>query len=305
MTNSSILEIQNLTKYYEGKVEPAVDNLSLEIFKGEIFGLLGPNGAGKTTTISILCSLLKPSSGKISVAGLDLNHHLNEIKSRIGVVAQEIALYDKLTAYENLYYFGRLYGVDKQILNQEIDFYLDRLSLTNYKNQKIKNFSGGMKRRLLIARALIHEPKLLISDEPTAGVDVELRRGMWDYLKELNKNGTTILLTTHYLEEVEQLCKNMAIIKEGIVFKQDSVKNMLRTLEMEKYMVDVRNVKNDTKIKGYEIKVIDKTTLEVDVKADQPITDLIKALDKADIQVNDIRPKSNRMEQLFLNALHE
>ena len=215
MNNPVILEIKNLTKYYKGKIEPAVNNLSLEIFKGEIFGLLGPNGAGKTTTISILCSLLKPSSGIITVASLDLQHHLHEIKSRIGVVAQEIALYDKLTAYENLYYFGRLYGVEKHVLNKEIDYYLNRLSLANYKNQKIKNFSGGMKRRINLIAGVLHNPEILFLDEPTAGIDVQTRNVIREFLLELKSKETTLIYTSHLMDDAQKLCDRIGIIDDG------------------------------------------------------------------------------------------
>lgn len=215
MNNSSILEIQNLTKYYKDKAEPAVDNLSLEIFKGEIFGLLGPNGAGKTTTISILCSLLEPSSGKIIIGGLDPKHHLNEIKSRMGVVAQEIALYDNLTAYENLYYFGRLYDIGKNILEEKIDHYLERLSLENYKHKKIRVFSGGMKRRINIIAGVLHSPEILFLDEPTAGIDVQTRHVIREFLLELKSKGTTIIYTSHLIDDAQKLCDRIGIIDYG------------------------------------------------------------------------------------------
>lgn len=215
MNNSSILEIQNLTKYYKDKAEPAVDNLSLEIFKGEIFGLLGPNGAGKTTTISILCSLLEPSSGKIIIGGLDPKYHLNEIKSRMGVVAQEIALYDNLTAYENLYYFGRLYDIGKNILEEKIDHYLERLSLENYKHKKIRVFSGGMKRRINIIAGVLHSPEILFLDEPTAGIDVQTRHVIREFLLELKSKGTTIIYTSHLIDDAQKLCDRIGIIDYG------------------------------------------------------------------------------------------
>lgn len=298
------VDIQGLVKTYANGTQ-ALKGIDLSIESGDFFALLGANGAGKTTTIKVMTSLANKNKGTVKIFDKDIDKDINAAKRMIGVVPQEFNFNVFEKVINIVVWQSGYFGVPRKVALKRAEKILKALTLWDKRDERSFDLSGGMKRRLLIARALIHEPKLLILDEPTAGVDVELRRGMWDYLKELNKNGTTILLTTHYLEEVEQLCKNMAIIKEGIVFKQDSVKNMLRTLEMEKYMVDVRNVKNDTKIKGYEIKVIDKTTLEVDVKADQPITDLIKALDKADIQVNDIRPKSNRMEQLFLNALHE
>lgn len=215
MNGRVIIDIQGLTKIYKGRLEPAVENLSLQVHEGEFFGLLGPNGAGKTTTISVLCSLLEPTSGDVTIEGFSLKSDLQKIKERIGVVAQDIALYDKFSAYENLYYFGRLYNIEKKTLNKKIDVLLNRLGLEKYKNIKIKTFSGGMKRRINIMAGVLHDPKILFLDEPTVGVDVQSRNVIREFLAELNNNGTTIIYTSHMLEDVEKLCSRLAIIDYG------------------------------------------------------------------------------------------
>lgn len=215
MDDKSIVEIRDLIKRYNGRLEPAVDNISLEIHKGEIFGLIGPNGAGKTTTLMILCGLLKPTSGNIRINGTDLSHDLNLIKKFIGVVSQEIALYEKLTAYENLYYFGRLFNINKKELNLVIDALLSRMGLFKYKNEMIEKFSGGMKRRINILAGLLHNPKLLILDEPSIGCDVQSRNVIREYLLELNAAGTTMIYTSHLMDDVEKLCTRISIIDYG------------------------------------------------------------------------------------------
>lgn len=215
MPDLAILEISQLTKFYKGKIEPAVDSVSFSVAESEILGLLGPNGAGKTTIISIISSLLEPSSGKINVCGLGLESNLSAIKSKIGVVAQNIALYDKLTAYENLYYFGSLQGIEKPVIKARIATLLNRLGLENYGNKYVKNFSGGMKRRVNLIAAVLHNPKLLILDEPTAGVDVQTRNVMKEFLLELKEQGTSMIYTSHQLEDVEQLCDRICIIDHG------------------------------------------------------------------------------------------
>jgi ABC-2 type transport system ATP-binding protein len=215
MGENVIVDIRHLTKIYKGRLEPAVDNLSLEVFKGEIFGLLGPNGAGKTTTISVLCGLLKPTSGTIKINGFDLDHELANIKKIIGVISQDIALYDKLTAYENLYYFGRLFSINKKELYSRIDALLHRMGLYKYKNEKIKNFSGGMKRRINLLAGVLHDPKLLFLDEPSTGCDVQSRNVIREYLSELKESGTTLIYTSHQMDDVEKLCTRIAIIDYG------------------------------------------------------------------------------------------
>ncbi len=215
MDDKVIVDIRNLIKIYHGRLEPAVDNLSLEIGKGEIFGLVGPNGAGKTTTLLILSGLLKPTSGTIRINGFDLDHDLNTIKKLIGVVSQETALYDKLTAYENLNYFGRLFGINKNELKQIIDTLLERMGLYKYKNEMIENFSGGMKRRINLLAGLLHNPKLLFLDEPVTGCDVQSRNVIREYLTELKASGTTMIYTSHLMDDVEKLCTRISIIDYG------------------------------------------------------------------------------------------
>lgn len=222
MSNPIVLDIQNLTKTYKGKQDPAVDNLSFQVLEGEIFGLLGPNGAGKTTTISVLCSLLKPTSGKIMVAGLDLDLHLTQIKSKIGVVSQDIALYEKLTAYENLKYFGRIYNLDKKKLAKNIDTYLHRLGLDSYKNQQIRRFSGGMKRRINLIAGVLHNPQILFLDEPTVGVDVQTRNVIREFLIDLKNGGTTIVYTSHLMDDAQKLCDRVCIIDQGKIIASGS-----------------------------------------------------------------------------------
>lgn len=227
MSKSIVLDIQNLTKTYKGKIDPAVDNISLQVFEGEIFGLLGPNGAGKTTTISVLCSLLKPTSGKIFIAGLDLDHHLTAIKSKIGVVGQDIALYDKLTAYENLIYFGSIYNINRDILVQNINSFLHRLGLDAYKNQQIRRFSGGMKRRINLIAGVLHNPQIIFLDEPTVGVDVQTRNVIREFLLELKNAGTTIVYTSHMMDDAQKLCDRVCIIDNGKIIAAGSPSELI------------------------------------------------------------------------------
>lgn len=227
MSKSIVLDIQNLTKIYKGKVNPAVDDISFQVFEGEIFGLLGPNGAGKTTTISVLCSLLKSTSGKIIIAGLDLHLHLTQIKSKIGVVGQDIALYEKLTAYENLRYFGSIYNIDRGVLEQNINNYLHRLGLDTYKNQQIRRFSGGMKRRINLIAGVLHNPQILFLDEPTVGVDVQTRNVIREFLLELKNMGTTIVYTSHMMDDAQKLCDRVCIIDNGKIIAAGSPSELI------------------------------------------------------------------------------
>lgn len=213
--SSVIIDIQDLTKRYKGKKEPAVKGLNLKIREGEIFGLLGPNGAGKTTTISVLSGLIKPTSGTVKISGYDIIHELKKVKGLIGVASQDIALYDKLTVFENLYYFGILYGIKNDDLNKKIDDLLFRLGLTKCKKDQVRHLSGGMKRRINLLAGLLHNPKLLFLDEPAAGVDVQTRSVIHEYLLELKDNGTTIVYTSHFLDEAQKLCDRISIIDYG------------------------------------------------------------------------------------------
>lgn len=215
MNDKIIIDIKNLTKVYNGRLESAVDNISMEIYEGEVFGIVGPNGAGKTTTLSVLCGLLKSTSGAVKINGFDLDHNLNKIKKLIGVISQDIALYEKLTAYENLYYFGRLFDINKKELNSIIDSLLNRMGLYKYKNEKIVNFSGGMKRRINLLAGVLHNPKILFLDEPATGCDVQSRIVIREYLLELKLSGTTLIYTSHLMDDVEKLCTRISVMDYG------------------------------------------------------------------------------------------
>lgn len=215
MPSESIIVIRNLTKYYKGAENPAIDHISLEIFRNEIFGLLGPNGAGKTTTISILSGLFPPTSGDVVIDGLDIRTNHDRIKYIIGVVPQEVALYPTLTGLENLQFFGNMYGLKGRELRQRIDEYLIRFGLEKFARKRVDKYSGGMKRRVNLIAGLLHKPKVLFLDEPTVGIDVQSRNVILEFLRELQETGTTIIYTSHYMEEAEKLCNRVAIIDTG------------------------------------------------------------------------------------------
>jgi ABC-2 type transport system ATP-binding protein len=296
------IDIKGLQKTYKGGVK-ALKGIDLQVKQGDFFALLGANGAGKTTIIGILTSLVNKTSGNIKVLGFDLDTEINSVKKQIGVVPQEFnfGMFEKVL--DIVVNAAGFYGIDQKEATLRANEMLDRLGLGDKKDTQSRNLSGGMKRRLMIARSLIHKPKILILDEPTAGVDVELRHGMWEYLMELNKNGTTILLTTHYLEEVEQLCQNAAIIKEGKIIKNDSVKNLLRSMDTETYSLDVTKVPTKLNLKGFKITIIDSKTLEVEISKKQTLNQFFVELNKNNIEVLSFRPKGNRLEELFLNVL--
>lgn len=296
------ISLKNLTKVYNTGTK-ALNGINLEVEAGDFFALLGANGAGKTTIIGILTSLVNKTNGEVKVFGIDADKDLEATKRMIGVVPQEFNFNMFEKVMDIIVCQAGYYGIPRGEALREAEILLKALDLWNKKDTVSRTLSGGMKRRLMIARALIHKPKLLILDEPTAGVDVELRHGMWDYLRKLNQEGTTILLTTHYLEEVEQLCKNVAIIKQGQIIKQDKVKNMLNSLEKQTYIVTVSKIGNQKKVAGYDLKIIDENTFEVDLGVNQNLSDLISLLSENDIVVKDLRSKGNRMEQLFLNIL--
>jgi ABC-2 type transport system ATP-binding protein len=227
MSDSPIIEIRDLTKFYKGSDEPALNSVSFTIFRNEIFGLLGPNGAGKTTAISILCGLFSPTSGEVIIDGHDLKTDKEQIKQIIGVVPQELALYPTLTARENLTFFGNMYGLHGKLLKEKIAHSLSIFGLEKHANKKIANYSGGMKRRVNLIAGLLHEPKILFLDEPTVGIDVQSRIVILDYLKEINKNRTTIIYTSHYMEEAEHLCSRVAILDRGMVISLGNPEELL------------------------------------------------------------------------------
>jgi ABC-2 type transport system ATP-binding protein len=303
MSEINAVEIKNLTKTYKTGTK-ALSDINLTIKAGDFFALLGANGAGKTTIIGILTSIVTKTSGKVKVFGFDLDTQINDVKNCIGVVPQEfnISFFEKVE--DIVITQAGYYGVPLEEAKIRCEEILKKLDLWEKRGQPSRNLSGGMKRRLMIARALIHRPKFLILDEPTAGVDVELRHGMWEYLNKLNAEGTTILLTTHYLEEVEQLCKNAAIIKDGEIIRNDSVKNLMNSLDSETYSVTTApNDSTISPIDGFEMQKINNETIEIDVKTGTKLNVLVSELTKQNIEILEIKPKNNRLEKLFLTVL--
>lgn len=300
----SAVSIQNLTKTYSNGTK-ALKGINLEIEKGDFFALLGANGAGKTTIINILTSLVVKTSGKVKVFGVDIDVDHPKAKTMIGVVPQEFNfnIFEKIQ--DIVATQAGYFGVERKKALADAETILKKLSLWDKRNQPSRNLSGGMKRRLMIARALINNPKLLILDEPTAGVDVELRYEMWDYLREINRQGTTILLTTHYLEEVEQMCRNAAIIKNGEIISCDRVKNLVQLIEKETYVIHVERIQALEKLSPYAPKKIDEHTFEMEWNKKDKLNDFIIQLTALGMVVTDIRPKGNRLEKLYLKILKQ
>lgn len=298
----SAVIITDLVKTYKNGHQ-ALKKVSLNIEQGDFFALLGPNGAGKTTLIGILTGLVNKTAGKVSVFGFDLDMQLDQAKECIGVVPQEFNFNIFEKVFDIVVAQAGYYGIPRKIAEARTEEVLKALELWDKKDVPSRALSGGMKRRLMIARALIHRPRLLILDEPTAGVDVELRRGMWEYLQNLNAQGTTILLTTHYLEEVEQLCRNVAVIKQGELVKVDSVKKVLSSFEKQTFQLTVQPAIPKPQLAHYLINVIDETTWEVDLTMSQSITSLIRELDQSGVEIKDIRAKGNRLENFFLDLV--
>ena len=299
------LKIKNLRKTYKNGVE-AVRGIDLEVDEGDFFGLLGPNGAGKTTTIGIITGLVNKTSGKVTVFGIDIDENFDEAKRFIGIVPQEMNFNIFEKVLDIVVDQAGYYGIPKRIAKGRAEKYLKQLGLWDKRDVPSRTLSGGMKRRLMIARGLVHEPKLLILDEPTAGVDVELRRDMWKFLEELSKDGITIILTTHYLEEAEQLCSNIAIINNGIIIENTSKKGLLAKLEKENYVLDLqKSIVEVPQLEGYRIIKIDDTTLEVELTKTQNINKVFRMLEERGIIVMSMRNKTNRLEELFLSLVEK
>ncbi len=299
------LVINDLTKIYPNKLT-ALNSISLNIHHGDFFALLGPNGAGKSTAIGIICGLVNKTSGSVKVFDNDIDGHSDAAKSFIGVVPQEINFSQFETCLEIVVNQGGFYGIRRSIALERAEKYLRKLDLWEKRNDRSRNLSGGMKRRLMIARALVHEPKMLILDEPTAGVDVELRRSTWDFLTSINQKGVTILLTTHYLEEAESLCNNIAIINHGEIVENTSMKELLSKLNRETFIFDIINpIEELPNFEDFDLKLIDSTTIEVEVDHRNNINDLFKVLSSKNINVTSMRNKRNRLEELFLNLLNK
>jgi ABC-2 type transport system ATP-binding protein len=298
------IEISGLTKTYKNGVQ-ALKGIDLTVKSGEFYALLGANGAGKTTTIAILTSLVTKTAGQINIFGFDLDTQTNEVKNCIGVVPQEFNLNIFEKVIDIVVQQAGYYGLDRPTATKRAEIVLKKLDLWEKRNEVSRNLSGGMKRRLMIARALIHEPKLLILDEPTAGVDVELRHGMWTYLQQLNREGVTILLTTHYLEEVEQLCDKAAIIKDGKIIKNDTVKNLTSSLDSETYSISFEPIKKPISVLGtFKITHSNVDSLEIDLQKNQKLNDLILELNKQHVSITNLQPKDNKLEKLFLSVLN-
>jgi len=293
------LEIKNLTKTYTGG-KKALKGIDLKVQEGDFYALLGPNGAGKSTTIGIISSLVNKTSGDVKVFGYDIVKDTVKAKQQLGIVPQEFNFNQFETVQQIVVNQAGYYGVPRKEALKRSETYLKLLDLWDKKDVRARMLSGGMKRRLMIARALMHEPRLLILDEPTAGVDIELRRSMWDFLRDINEAGTTIILTTHYLEEAEMLCRNIGIIDHGKIIEDTSMKELLSHLEIETFVFDLEQPVNNLKLEGYECSLIDSLTLEVKVVQDQGINDIFDQLNLQNIKVLSMRNKANRLEELFV-----
>ena len=299
------LDIQNLVKTYATGVQ-AVKGINLVVEQGDFYALLGHNGAGKSTTIGIISSLVNKTSGSVKVFGYDLDTQKTQLKQQIGLVPQEFNFNQFEKVIDVLTQQAGFYGIPLKEALRRAEMWLKKLDLWEKRTHLTRELSGGMKRRVMIARALMHEPKLLILDEPTAGVDIELRRSLWDFLRELNEQGTTIILTTHYLEEAENLCRNIGIIQHGKLIENTSMKALLAKLETEVFVLDLQNVPQHTalNIEHYPYQWLDENTLEVEVKRTQGLTNLFSQLTAQHVEVLSMRNKSNRLEELFLKMAH-
>ena len=297
------LALRQLTKTYKNGIK-ALKGIDLEVAEGDFFALLGPNGAGKTTIIGIVTSLVNKTSGIVEVFGHDMDKELEVAKSCIGVVPQEM----NFNMFESLFTIvvnqAGFYGIPRSLAKQRAEKYLKQLSLWDRRNSIARSLSGGMKRRLMIARALMHEPRLLILDEPTAGVDIEIRRSMWEFLRNINEQGTTIILTTHYLEEAENLCRNVAIIEGGRIIERDSMVKVLRKLQTEIFVLNLNeSLAEPPEIAGFRTTLADDRTLEVEVSKGQTLNDIFAQLTAKGIRVNSMRNKVNRLEELFIRLV--
>lgn len=300
----SAVEIKNLKKVYANGTE-ALKGINLEVSEGDFYALLGANGAGKTTIIGIMTGLVNKTAGSVRVFGYDLDTQMSQVKQAIGVVPQEFNFNQFEKVIDILTTEAGYFGISRNDALKDAESILKKLELWDKCHSPSRNLSGGMKRRLMIGRALITRPRLLILDEPTAGVDVELRHSMWEFLIELNKQGTTILLTTHYLEEVERLCKRAAIIKGGEIIKNDEVRNLIGLVEHEAMVVHVDAVKNLSMLEKYKPKEIDAETFEILADKKERLSVFVNKLVEADMCLKDIRPKDNRLENLFLSILRK
>jgi ABC-2 type transport system ATP-binding protein len=300
---SQALTITQLRKVYANGFE-ALKGIDISVEEGDFFALLGPNGAGKSTTIGVICSLVNKTAGQVKIFDTDIDQDFASAKRYLGVVPQEFNFNQFETVFEILVNQGGYYGLPRQLACERAEKYLKKLSLWEKRNEASRNLSGGMKRRLMIARALVHEPRLLILDEPTAGVDIEIRRSMWQFLREINTQGTTIILTTHYLEEAENLCRNIAIIDQGKIVQNSSMKSLLKQLHAEVFILDLEQpLQQAPVLAGFNCVLADANTLEVQVDKTVNINALFDALSEQQIRIGSMRNKSNRLEELFVSLV--
>jgi ABC-2 type transport system ATP-binding protein len=297
------LSIHGLTKTYRNGVQ-ALRGIDLDVEEGDFFALLGPNGAGKTTIIGIIMSLVTKSAGSVAVFGHDIDGALDRAKSCIGLVPQEINFNQFEKVFTIIVNQAGFYGIPRKLALGRSERYLRQLQLWDKRDQIARSLSGGMKRRLMIARALVHEPRLLILDEPTAGVDIEIRRSMWSFLRLINQQGTTIILTTHYLEEAESLCRHIAIIDGGRIIENDTMAGVIRKLNQETFVLNFRGATAAApELPGYVSRLTDDHTLEIEVTKDQSLNDIFARLSQQGIEVVSMRNKVNRLEELFMRLV--
>ncbi len=300
---TSALLIEDLHKVYDNQFA-ALKGISLEVKQGDFFALLGPNGAGKSTTLGIVSSLVNKTSGRVSVFGHDIDQALTRAKLCLGVVPQEFNFNPFERVIDIVITQAGFYGIPKKQATERAEHYLRKLGLWDKRFERARMLSGGMKRRLMIARALVHEPRLLILDEPTAGVDIELRRSMWAFLQEINAAGTTIILTTHYLEEAESLCRNIAIIDHGRIVQNSSMKSLLAKLNTETFVLDLeQDITALPEVDDYVLRWVDEHTLEVDIEKSRGINPLFRQLSEQGVTVSSMRNKANRLEELFVSLV--
>lgn len=298
------LEITGLRKTYKGGME-ALKGVDLKVKEGDFYALLGPNGAGKSTTIGIIASLINKSSGSVKVFGYDLDTQISDVKKQLGLVPQEFNFNQFETVLQIVVNQAGYYGVKRNLAKERAEKYLTQLGLWDKRNDRARTLSGGMKRRLLIARALLHEPRLLILDEPTAGVDIELRRSMWEFLKKINREGVTIILTTHYLEEAEMLCRNIGIIDKGEIIENTSMKSLLSKLNVETFVLDMATIEGPVNLSSVVMRQLDDHTIEVDVLKEEGLNKVFAELTEQGHKVLSMRNKANRLEELFVHLVEQ
>jgi len=297
------LEITNLQKTYANGFQ-ALKGIDLSVEEGDFYALLGPNGAGKSTTIGIVSSLVSKSGGSVKICGIDIDEDFSLAKKQIGIVPQEFNFNVFEKVEDVLIHQAGYYGIPIGLARQRAQYYLEKLGISDKQNVQMRMLSGGMKRRLMIARALVHDPRVLILDEPTAGVDIEMRRSMYDFLRETNREGRTIILTTHYLEEAEMLCRNVAIINQGKIVTKGAIRDMLRDLNSETFLLDTQDeLPSGLVIPGYQLRQVEPQCLEVDIEKGQELAQVFTALSELGVSVVSMRNKENRLERMFVNVL--